>query len=129
MPTPTPTPEPTPEPIPEPVQYVDYTVKKGDTLNAIAKKYSTTLSAILAVNPAITNPNKIYVGQIIKIPVPTQQSSTSAIPKEQVWHTVQKGETLSGIVKKYGTNYIRIAALNHIVNPNKIYVGQKLRVR
>ena len=129
IPTPTPIPEPTPEPIPEPVEYVDYTVKKGDTLNAIAKKYNVTLSAIMAVNPQIKDPNKIYVGQVIKIPIPTQQNSTSAIPKEQVYHTVQRGETLSGIAKKYGTNYLRLAALNHIANPNKIYPGQKLRIR
>jgi GH24 family phage-related lysozyme (muramidase) len=44
-----------------------YTVKKGDTLSGIAMKYKTSLSAIMKQNPSITNANKIYVGQRIKI--------------------------------------------------------------
>jgi LysM repeat protein len=44
-----------------------YIVKKGDTLSKIAKKYGTTVKAIQALNPAITNPNRIYVGQTIRI--------------------------------------------------------------
>lgn len=47
---------------------VDYTVKKGDTLSAIAKKYGITLQELLAANPQIKNPNLIKVGQVIKIP-------------------------------------------------------------
>ena len=54
----------------EPAQtYIEYTVKKGDTLGGIAKKYGVTVDAILALNPSIKDPNKIYVGQVIKIPV------------------------------------------------------------
>jgi LysM repeat protein len=44
-----------------------YTVKKGDTLSKIAKKYGTTWQNLMKLNPAITNPNKIYVGQTIGI--------------------------------------------------------------
>lgn len=44
-----------------------HVVKKGDTLSKIAKTYGVSLSAILKLNPAITNPNKIYVGQKIRI--------------------------------------------------------------
>ena len=124
----TPTPVPTPDPVPE-VQYVTYTVKKGDTLSGIAKKYNVSVGQILEVNPQITNPNVIFVGQEIKIPVTTMQTSTAAVQNEKVYHTVQRNETLSGIAKRYGTTYMKIAALNKIVNPNKIYTGQKLRVR
>lgn len=46
-----------------------------------------------------------------------------------VYYTVRSGDTLSGIAAKYGTTYQRIAQLNGIANPNKIYVGQKLRVK
>ncbi|MCI8273448.1 MAG: LysM peptidoglycan-binding domain-containing protein [Clostridia bacterium] len=43
-----------------------YIVKKGDTLSAIAKRYKTTYQAIAQKN-GISNPNKIYVGQVLKI--------------------------------------------------------------
>ena len=43
-----------------------YTVKKGDTLSAIAKKYGTTYQQ-LAKDNGISNPNLIYAGQTIKI--------------------------------------------------------------
>jgi len=44
-------------------------------------------------------------------------------------HIVKKGETLSGIAKKYGTTYQKIAKDNNISNPNKISVGQKLIIK
>lgn len=118
-----------PEPEENTTMYTSYTVKKGDTLSTIAKKYNTTVEAIMQANPSIKDPNKIYVGQSILIPVPTQQTSTSAVAGEKVYHTVQRGETLSGIAKKYGTNVVKLVALNGIVNPNKIFTGQKIRVR
>lgn len=43
---------------------VKYTVKKGDTLSAIAKKYGTTVSALAKLNN-ISNPNYIVVGQVL----------------------------------------------------------------
>ena len=120
---------PVPEPVPSTTEYVSYTVKPNDTLSKIATKYSTTVDKILQANPQITNPNLIYPGQVLKIPVKTQQSSTSGDSGEKVYHTVQRNETLSGIAKKYNTTYMKLAVMNGIANPNRIYVGQKIRVR
>lgn len=53
-----------------------YTVKSGDTLSGIAKKYSTSVSALLKLNPKISNANLIYVGQVITV-------SGSAAPSTQ----------------------------------------------
>ena len=52
----------------DPGKGTTYTVKKGDTLSAIAKRYGTTVDAILKANPNIKNPNLIKVGQVIVIP-------------------------------------------------------------
>jgi GH24 family phage-related lysozyme (muramidase) len=46
---------------------IKYTVKSGDTLSAIAVKYHTTVDRIAKLNQ-IVNPNKIYAGQVIKVP-------------------------------------------------------------
>lgn len=44
------------------------------------------------------------------------------------YYEVQAGDTLTKIAKKYSTTYQALASLNGIANPNKIYVGQKIRV-
>lgn len=59
---------------------VKYTVKKGDTLSAIAKKYGTTVNSIAKLNN-IKNVNLIYVGQVLYIsgkPASTSSSSSSS---------------------------------------------------
>lgn len=47
---------------------------------------------------------------------------------EEVVYTVKYGDTLSSIAAKYGTTYQSIAAYNGISNPNKISVGQKIKI-
>ena len=97
-----------------------YYVQRGDTLRKIAARYGTTVNEILRLNPKITNPNIIYVGQAITI---SGQSSSQT-------HTVQRGETLRIIANQYGTTVDALLALNpNIKNPNLIYVGQVIRVR
>jgi len=67
---------PTDTPIPEPTPQT-YTIKKGDILNKIAKKFGLTLDQLLAANKAtIKDPNKIKVGQVIIIPVPAPSDFT-----------------------------------------------------
>lgn len=103
-----------------------YTVKAGDTLSGIATKYGTTYQKLAAYN-GISNPNKISVGQKIKIPGAGSSGSTSAGGGDTVY-TVKAGDTLSGIAAKYGTTYQTLASYNGISNPNKISVGQKIKI-
>ena len=42
-------------------------VVKGDTLSEIAVHYGTTLKNLLALNPRITNPDLIYIGEVIRV--------------------------------------------------------------
>lgn len=48
---------------------------------------------------------------------------------QAVYYTVRSGDTLSGIASKYGTTYQHLAQINGIANPNKIYAGQRIRVK
>jgi len=45
-----------------------YTVKRGDTLWGIARRYGVTLSSLIAANPQIKNPNLIYPGNEVRLP-------------------------------------------------------------
>jgi LysM repeat protein len=53
---------------PPPATGGTYVVQVGDTMAKIASRAGTTVSAIMAVNPQIYNPNVIYVGQVINMP-------------------------------------------------------------
>lgn len=44
-----------------------YTVKKGDTLGSIARKFNMALNKLLGLNPDIKNPNLIHIGDKIRV--------------------------------------------------------------
>lgn len=46
-----------------------------------------------------------------------------------VYYVVKRGDTLSGIASRYGTTYQKLAQMNGISNPDRIYAGQKIRVK
>lgn len=104
----------------EPARETIYTVKKGDTLSKIATMFKTTVNKLVQINK-IKNPNLIFPGQKIKI-------VSNASNSEKV-HTVQRGETLWEIAKRYGTSVEKLAKDNGIKNPNLIYPGQTLVIK
>ncbi len=97
---------------------VTHTIKKGENLNLIAKKYGVSVSNIKRWNK-ITNPNKIYAGQKIKI-----------YTNKATWvtYTVRRGDNLSKIAKKYGVSVSDLKRWNNLKS-TKIYVGQKLKIQ
>lgn len=97
-----------------------YTVQSGDTLSSIAAKFGTNYQALASLN-GISNPNLIYVGQVLRV-----SGSASA---GSVYYTVRAGDNLSAIASRYGTSYQSIAALNGLANPNLIYAGQTLKIK
>jgi len=62
-------------------------------------------------------------------PPPTTSPPSSGGQQDGfVWHTVQPGETLSSIARKYNTSVQAISQANDITNPSQIYVGQRLKI-
>lgn len=120
-PDPDPAPAPDPQPNPAPNPSITYKVRWGDTLSGIARRYGTTVAALAQVN-GISNPNRIYAGQVLRIPAAVSGSG------QPVYYVVRWGDTLSGIANRFGTTYQRLAQLNGISNPNRIYAGQRLRI-
>ena len=70
----------------------NYTVKAGDTLSDIAKKYGTTYQEIAKAN-GISNPNLIYAGQTLKIGSDDSSATQSAAPTQSATPTQPQTET------------------------------------
>ena len=97
-----------------------YTVRSGDTLSSIASRFGTSYQTLASLN-GISNPNLIYVGQVLRVNGSANVGS--------VYYTVRAGDNLSAIASRYGTSYQAIAALNGLANPNLIYAGQTLKIK
>lgn len=101
-----------------------YTVAHGDTLSAIGEHFGIDYRAIAAAN-GIADPNKIYPGQVLRIPGTNVPAQAPAAP---VVYIVQSGDTLGNIAAHYGTTFQRLAQINGIANPDRIYPGQHIRI-
>lgn len=100
------------------------TVKKGDTLSQIALDYNTSYLYLAKINK-IENPNLIYIGQILEVPIGASQNVNDT---SHSIYIVKKGDTLTYISHLYGVTIKNIVQLNKIKNPNLIYAGQILRI-
>ncbi|MBM3190608.1 MAG: LysM peptidoglycan-binding domain-containing protein, partial [Chloroflexi bacterium] len=109
------TPTPTPTGLAEPIQY---TVQRGDTLFSLAKRYSTSVQAIMQANGMMSH--LIRVGQVIWIPA-------SQPPPGPIVHIVQPGETLYSIARLYNTTVWAISVANQLQGYS-IYAYQALYV-
>jgi LysM repeat protein len=113
-----------------------YTVQRGDSLGSIAQRFGVTTKAILAINPSITNPDVLAVGQQIKLPSGSDASAPAAsggasggqAAAAGGTYVVQRGDTLSAIAKRLGVTLQALQQANNITNPDRITVGQKLVV-
>lgn len=106
-------------PLPDPVTPLVYVVQRGDTLHKIAIRYGTTVEALMRLNDL--NSDRIYVGQRLRV------SGTSNPGSQPIYYTVQRGDTLSAIARRFGTTVSAIKGANSL-NVDVIYVGQRLRI-
>ena len=112
-----------------------YIMQRGDTLEAVARRYRTTVQYLIRLN-GIVNPNALVIGQVLAVPGPGNNPpgvtvAPTVIPGVPIGartHVVQPGENLFRISLRYGTTINVLMALNGIVNPNRIFVGQVLRL-
>ena len=103
------------------------TVEYGESLSIIAARHGVTVSAIMEEND-LTDPDRIYVGQVLTIPNPvvptTTAPPTTTLPSLVV--TVEYGDSLSVIAGRYGVSVQAIVEANGITNPDRLSVGQSL---
>lgn len=96
------------------ISEVTYTVKSGDNLYSIARKYNVTVSDLMNYNNLTSN--LLSIGQVIRIPSNTSSSTT---------YTVKNGDTLYSIARKYNTSVDSIKTKNNLTS-NTLSIGQKL---
>jgi LysM repeat protein len=96
----------------------NYTVQRGDTLASIAQRFNTSLQNLINLN-GIQNPNRVLVGQVLRVP---------AAPPQVSHYTVRYGDTLFRIALRFGVSVHSLQVNNGIVNANRIYAGQVLRI-
>lgn len=110
-----------------------YTVRTGDNLGKIAKKYGVTVDELKAANGI--SDNNIMVGQTIVVPsqgndaeAPTKQKKAKEDKKARnTTHTVRSGETLGEIAEKYGTTVSAIKRASGMKS-DRLSIGQKLTI-
>lgn len=98
-----------------PVAETTYTVKSGDSLYSIAKKYNTTVSDLMTYNRLTSN--LLSIGQVLKIPTNTSE----------IAYTVKSGDTLYEIARKYNTTVDSIKNKNNLTS-NTLSIGQVLKI-
>ena len=103
----------------KPSQY-QHTVVRGETLNVIAKKYGTSVEYLLRANH-IRNPNFIREGQVLTLLINVRENTVA-----KVTHTLQRGETVWDLSRRYGVSMEAIMGINNITNPSRLALGQKL---
>ena len=102
-----------------------YTVKAGDTLYNIAKKYNTTVQAIKNLNYFTTD--NLSVGQIIRIPEMYTKEEDMYMPT-YINYTVKKGDNLYSIARNNNIDISILMKDNSLVN-NNLSIGQILKIR
>jgi len=110
-----------------PAEPIEHQVQAGETLASIATLYSLTVEDLARRN-GITNPNTIFVGQVLTVGENTADPNTPVQSTATSTHIVQRGETLFTIATSYGTSVEVIQSLNEISNASVIFVGQELLI-
>ncbi len=111
-----------------------HVVQRGETLYSVARRYDRTVAEIAGAN-GLSEPYTIHAGNQLTIPGPGGASAAApapapapAQPTGTATHTVQRGESLAIIAAQYNTNYIELARMNGIEDPNILHVGRVLQV-
>lgn len=100
-----------------------YTVKKGDTLYAIASRYGVSVDELKKYNNLTSN--VLSIGEILYIP--TGQIVEEVVGTDYDTYIVKSGDTLYNIASRYNTTVSELSNINNL-SSNVLMVGQRLLV-
>ena len=96
-------------------------IQAGDTISSLARRYNTTIHAIIAANPGI-EPNNLPVGQLICIPTPGRPFP--GICPNASTYAVQSGDNFYSIARRFNISVDALLNANPGINPDLIQIGQ-----
>ncbi len=109
---------------------IKHTIKKGDTLSAIARKHHTTITKVRKANGLKKNAT-IRIGKVLKVPTNTSKKivkRTNKTSTSLAKYRIRKGDTLSGIAKKHHTTISKIRKANGMKKGATLKLGRVLKV-
>lgn len=131
--------------------YIVHTIKRGEVISVLAKKYNVTVAEIIRLNKFGPNPI-LHVGDKVKLPVnaletvdTTQAAVKPIAPAEfkqepktidttvvhepaPIIHVIERGEVLSVLAKKYNVTVAEIVKLNKFGPRPVLHVGDKIKL-
>ena len=114
---------------PKNAEPIIYTVKAGDNLWNISRRYGVSVEAIISVNN-LKEKDLLSLGQKLEIPAIGGGISKSNQKQEPtiVTYTVVKGDTLWSISRRYDVNMSTIISANNLKEISRLSIGQKLKL-
>ena len=123
--------------IPGSARYMKHKIKKGEALSTIARKYRSSVAAIVRANH-LTSKHRIRAGKILKIPLRgysyTEEVKNGPRKSEKpqtakmLSHTVKKGDSLWLLARRYNTTISKIKTANGLQG-NRLQIGEILQIR
>ena len=104
--------------------YNTYTVKSGDSLYSIAKKYNTSVNELVSINGLTSN--VLSIGQQILVPTSTEIIEEDPV-ETYTTYIIKSGDNLYAIANKYGVAVSEIMNLNKLTS-NLLSIGQVLKI-
>jgi membrane-bound lytic murein transglycosylase D len=116
-------------------------VKKGDTLQQIARLYRVELEPVLEIN-RLGKRSRLSVGMNLLIPLPNEKESqfashsskssnekTKSSGPEEITYIIKKGDTLWSIANEMGVNIGALSAWNKLHPETKLMPGDKIKIK
>jgi membrane-bound lytic murein transglycosylase D len=113
--------------------YEIYTVRRGDNLSKLARRYGLSVRELMKLNGLSST--RLYVGMSLKVPASSSSNSryvsdkrSSARSLDRKVYTVKRGDTLWKIAKSHGVDVGDLLKWNNITRQNRLLPGDKLKI-
>ncbi len=101
-----------------------HTVKVGESLSTIARRYGVDLGALADAN-GIPDLDYVFAGRILQVPGSARPGDSESGSRVRV---VRVGDTLGAIAARSGVSSAGLAAHNGLADPDHLPVGLRLRI-